>query len=386
MAVAARVEPLRAPFPYFGGKRRAAPLIWERLGDVRNYVEPFAGSMAVLLARPHEPRLETVNDVDGFIANFWRAVKADPGGLAAAADWPINETDLHAWHAWLTQARNGLEKKLRADPRHFDAEIAGRWAWGISMWIGSGWCVRPEWSGRAHAGRTRRGLASGSTPHLSNGAGMGVQSKRPALNSRGGHGVHARLAAWDSRKRPNLTNGGRGVHAMPKLQNVGGRALNPSARPEILEWMHALAERLRHVRVCCGDWKRVVKPSVTFKISGDKVTCGVLLDPPYDVEAGRDAQLYAHDPAGVSAAAREWAIANGDNPLLRIALCGYEGEHDMPAEWDCVAWKAVGGYGNQRGETRGKANAQRERIWFSPHCLPGTPPLFACGESEGGAA
>ncbi|EIC70395.1 adenine-specific DNA methyltransferase [Mycobacteroides abscessus M94] len=43
---------LSAPFPYFGGKRRAAPKIWDALGDVGGYVEPFAGSAAVLLARP----------------------------------------------------------------------------------------------------------------------------------------------------------------------------------------------------------------------------------------------------------------------------------------------------------------------------------------------
>ena len=43
---------LRAPFPYFGGKRRAAPIIWAALGDPGGYVEPFAGSAAVLLARP----------------------------------------------------------------------------------------------------------------------------------------------------------------------------------------------------------------------------------------------------------------------------------------------------------------------------------------------
>jgi hypothetical protein len=55
---------LRAPFPWFGGKSRAAPAIWERFGDVANYVEPFAGSLAVLLARPHAPRIETVNDAD----------------------------------------------------------------------------------------------------------------------------------------------------------------------------------------------------------------------------------------------------------------------------------------------------------------------------------
>lgn len=42
---------LAAPFPYFGGKRRAAPIIWGALGDPSGYVEPFAGSAAVLLAR-----------------------------------------------------------------------------------------------------------------------------------------------------------------------------------------------------------------------------------------------------------------------------------------------------------------------------------------------
>jgi hypothetical protein len=43
---------LKAPFPWFGGKIRAAHLIWPRFGDVPNYVEPFAGSLAVLLRRP----------------------------------------------------------------------------------------------------------------------------------------------------------------------------------------------------------------------------------------------------------------------------------------------------------------------------------------------
>lgn len=33
---------LTAPFPWFGGKSRAASLIWDRLGKCANYVEPFA--------------------------------------------------------------------------------------------------------------------------------------------------------------------------------------------------------------------------------------------------------------------------------------------------------------------------------------------------------
>jgi DNA adenine methylase len=43
---------LRSRKAYFGGKSRVAPQVWERFGDVANYVEPFAGSLAVLLGRP----------------------------------------------------------------------------------------------------------------------------------------------------------------------------------------------------------------------------------------------------------------------------------------------------------------------------------------------
>jgi hypothetical protein len=60
-------------------------------------------------------------------------------------------------------------------------------------------------------------------------------------------------------------------------------------------------------------------------------------------------------------------FGNGDNPLLRIALCGYEGEHQMPGSWDCFAWKAHGGYSVQGHGTN--RNRLLERVWFSPHCL-----------------
>lgn len=81
---------LRAPFPYFGGKSRAASLVWDALGDVPNYVEPFFGSGAVMLGRPTAPRTETVNDLSCLLANFWRALKHDPEGVAEHADWPVN--------------------------------------------------------------------------------------------------------------------------------------------------------------------------------------------------------------------------------------------------------------------------------------------------------
>ena len=33
-----------------------------------------------------------------------------------------------------------------------------------------------------------------------------------------------------------------------------------------------------------------------------------------------------------------------------------------------LAWETNGGYGNQ-GDGAGRANARRERVWFSPGCI-----------------
>jgi DNA adenine methylase len=306
---------LSAPFPWFGGKSRAADAIWQRFGNVPNYVEPFAGSLAVLLSRPHEPRTETVNDADGYLVNFWRAVATAPDEVARWADWPVSELDLHARHKWLV-SRTEFVEKLRDDPAFCDPSIAGWWAWGLCGWIGTGWC---------------------KLPHLGN-AGQGL-----------------------SRKLPHLGDAGRGLsRQLPHLGNAGqGEAIRA--------WLFDLADRLRRVRICCGDWSRVVTPAVTF---GHGIT-GVLLDPPYsDEEHGMEYSAHSN----VSDAVRAWAVASGENPKLRIALCGYEGEHEMPASWEVVAWKAKGGYGSQ-GQGRGRENCRRERIWFSPHCLRVT--LFA---------
>lgn len=99
-------------------------------------------------------------------------------------------------------------------------------------------------------------------------------------------------------------------------------------------------------------------------------TCGIFLDPPYADTATRTDNLYRVDSNSVAHAVREWAIAHGDDERLRIALCGYEGEHKMPANWKCVKWKAKGGMSNvSAGDSHSKDNARRERVWFSPHCL-----------------
>lgn len=332
---------LVAPFPWFGGKRTVAGEVWSRLGDVRNYVEPFFGSGAVLLGRPGPfDGPETVNDADGFLANFWRAVKSDPEAVAYHADWPVSEKDLEARHYWLITDGRRLTAEALADPEWFDAKVAGWWVWGLCSWIGDGWC-----SGEGPWSLATDGSWADARqlPHLS--AGMGINRKLPHLSA--GRGIN--------RKLPHLGSSGMGDRLAA-----------------ITEWLAALSDRLRHVRVACGDWSRVCGPSVTTKHG----MTGVFLDPPYgdgavDYSAGGNATME------VASQAAAWAIENGNDPLLRIAFCGYAGNHTFPDGWTEWAWKARGGYGSQ-SDGAGRDNAHRERIWFSPHCLSAEmPPLLA---------
>ena len=318
---------LSAPFPWFGGKKLVADKIWAALGDVDHYVEPFFGSGAVHLLRPHEPKVETVNDLDGLLANFWRAIRLDPDAVAFHADWPTNEADLHARHLWLVSKRNHITK-LMADPEAFDAKAAGWWVWGLCNWIGGGWC-------------------SGNGPWIAQDGELTDSRKLPRLSA--GQGINRQL--------PHLGNAGRGE--------------------KIADWFRQLSNRFRETRVACGDWKRVCGPSVLRAGGG---TVGVFLDPPYDME-GRES-VYAME-TGVLHDVRQWCIENGNAPDTRIVLAGYAGEHDdlETIGWRAIRWKAQGGYGSQGADTRGRENSTRETLWLSPQCIGATPDLFSFGES-----
>jgi hypothetical protein len=343
---------LKAPFPWFGGKSDSAPEVWRRFGAIQNYVEPFFGSGACLLSRPQPSGVETVNDFDGLLANAWRALQHDPEAVAAHADWPVSECDLHARHAWLVGQRETITARLMGDAGWFDAKAAGWWLWGISSWIGSGWCSGDgPWI--VQEGEL---VDSRQLPHLS--SVQGINRQLPHLSE--GKGIPKQL--------PNLRGDsgatGSGIHRA-SVKRIG-----------LTTYFAELAERLRDVRIACGDFERVLGPSVTTGIG----TTAVFLDPPYDTDAADCHDAYAAGVAGTSERARKWALDNGNNPSFRIALCGYMGEHDgdmLAAGWEPHQWKARGGYGNQ-GTGRGRANAKREVIWFSPYCLsPAQNDLFA---------
>ena len=334
-------EDLKAPFPYFGGKARAAATVWAAFGDVKNYVEPFAGSAAMLLAAPDGRRIETINDFDGFVSNFWRAVAADPQAVARHADWPCIEADLEARHAWLVNRADRLRWQLE-DPDFYDPKIAGWWCWGACNWIGGGWC-------------------SGNGPHHTTGARLYDSRQLPHLSA--GRGINRQL--------PHLGNAGRGINRQLPHLGDAGRGIHPRSS-FIEEWMYALHQRLRDVRVTCGDWSRVVKDSVTTHHG----LTGVFIDPPYtkgDMDYGAGGM-----GLGIADAVRDWCSANGDNPKLRIVLCGHAGEHDALVElgWSAQTWKAGGGY------ARSEAAVERwksETLWCSPHCVANEPATYAGG-------
>lgn len=313
---------LTAPFPYFGGKRLAAPLIWQALGDPGGYVEPFAGSAAVLLARPPfvGRRVETLNDADGWLVNTWRAIQLSPDEVARHCAGPVTEIDYHARLAWLQARRDAdLVAWLEGDPEHHDAKAAGWWLYVVACGIGDPWGSGP-WQ-----------VVDGHLRNVGN-AGRGV-----------------------NRELPHLGNAGQGVNReLPHLGDAG--------QGELRNMMRRLARRLERVRITCGDWRRVVSPSVMRATATNNVI-GVLLDPPY--LTGGD--LYAHGSDDVAHVVREWCL--GADPSLRIVLCGYTGEHDVLEEhgWRVQNGKTGGGSGYN---TDGQAG-RRERLWMSPACLDG---------------
>ena len=368
---------MKAPFVWFGGKRRVADIVWQALGDVDNYIEPFAGSLACLLERPHDladgsRRAETVNDADGFLANFWRALAHDPEAVAHYCDWPVNEVDLFARHLWLVNTgRSRLLNGMEADPDFYDAQIAGWWVWGVNAWIGSGWC----------SGTGPWTVVDGEVskrPHLGT-AGQGVNRKRPHLGN-AGRGVNRQL--------PHLGDAGQGVNRQrPHLGDAELTGYNRAeTRPAVADYFTELATRLRHVRVCCGDWTRVVTSGALNYGS----TVGVFLDPPYLGDV-RTADLYAVDDHTISHAVRDWCLANGDNPRYRIVLAGYGDEHDhlIPDTWRRHRYSASAAYSTTASAQRqdgNHANRHTEVLWMSPHCInpaDATPTLF---DDLGGAA
>ncbi len=268
---------MRAPFPYFGGKSSISDVIWRRFGTVRHYIEPFCGSAAVLLSAPVPASLEVVNDANGFIANFWRAVKYQPESVAEWADYPVSHVDLGARHGWLMRQVAELGAELQDPDWPGDPKVAGWWVWGQCCWIGSGWC-------------------SGQIPHVSN-AGRGVQAIGQI---------------------PHVSNAGHGFQAIGQIPHVSdaGRAAS--------RMLAELSARLDRVRVLHGTWDRCLNNHY-----GAEKTA-VFLDPPYRTSG----EVYDGFGAVDHGEIESWCREHSE---LRIALCGQRGDYSLPG-WTVAEW------------------------------------------------
>lgn len=90
--------PRRPALRYYGGKWRLAPWIISHFPEHQNYVEPCGGAASVLLQKPRSP-LETYNDLDGNVVNFFRVLRDRPDELIRKirlTPWARSEYEL-AW-------------------------------------------------------------------------------------------------------------------------------------------------------------------------------------------------------------------------------------------------------------------------------------------------
>ena len=293
---------MRQLFPYIGGKYTIAPEINRRFGAIDTRIDAFTGSSSWILAS--EPaKYEIVNDLDGYVVNYLRAVKYAPDEVARHLDFPRAELELVARHHYVRDRLPELIAKLGGEPDYYDPILAARWAYVM-----------------AH-------------------------KYDPSLNKSGGWLVHDGRLIYE-----------RGVGRIRGSLNSRPSLLARLVKERrVSEYVAALSERLRNVCIFWNDFVVVAGKAKQPELG----VVGILLDPPYP----RHLHNYDYDTDGADVwhRAARWAVSNGDNPRLRIAVCGYnDADSDalFPSGWARFFWKRSG-----IGQYKDK-----ECIWFSPHC------------------
>ena len=99
----------------------------------QTYIEPFAGMLGILLARP-KAHCEIVNDLDGRVVNWWRAVRDEPEELARlVALTPYSRDEFNA--AWnrlkdcpdATGVRAALDFTIAVSQNVTSSPARGQW-------------------------------------------------------------------------------------------------------------------------------------------------------------------------------------------------------------------------------------------------------------------
>jgi DNA adenine methylase len=121
--------------PYFGGKQTIAEQVVSFFPPHGHYVEPFCGSLSILLAKPRS-KMETVNDLHSGLMTFWRVLRDREAELIRACEMtphsraeylhcrdadPVDDEIEIARRVWvvLTQGRGGADRAKQSNFRYY---------------------------------------------------------------------------------------------------------------------------------------------------------------------------------------------------------------------------------------------------------------------------
>ncbi len=142
-------------FGWYGGKFSHLDWLLPLLPESRHYCEPFGGSAAVLLNREPAP-VETYNDLDGEVVNFFRALRENKDALIEAiglTPFSREEFELAISEPWselteIERARRFFVRARQVRTGLAQTASSGRWAnclltsragmaGAVSRWLGS---------------------------------------------------------------------------------------------------------------------------------------------------------------------------------------------------------------------------------------------------------
>jgi DNA adenine methylase len=111
MTVTPAPSSLTPPLKWHGGKQYLASRLVGLMPPHTHYVEPFAGGLAVLLAKNPDGVSEVANDLNRDLTNFWRVLQGDDFDRfrRVVEAVPFSEPE---WR----EARDGLQRYPDADP------------------------------------------------------------------------------------------------------------------------------------------------------------------------------------------------------------------------------------------------------------------------------
>jgi DNA adenine methylase len=135
---------------YFGGKWRLGAWIVSHFPEHMSYVEPFCGGASVLLQKAPS-MIETINDLDGDLINFFRVLREYPDEL-------IRRLELTPYaRAELRAAYEPTEDKIEAARRYYvrswlsyGGQRKQGGGWRFSRSASRGQCVVEDWRNMDH--------------------------------------------------------------------------------------------------------------------------------------------------------------------------------------------------------------------------------------------